>query len=46
MDKPKKKPGRKPVVIDIDKVEQLAAQGLGPSNFPCLRDFLGHLQQK
>jgi hypothetical protein len=30
MDKPKKKPGRKPVVIDIDRVEQLAAQGLGP----------------
>lgn len=31
MDKPKKKPGRKPIVIDIDKVEQLAAQGLGPT---------------
>jgi len=30
MDKPRKKPGRKPVVIDIDRVEQLAAQGLGP----------------
>ena len=30
MEKPRKKPGRKPVVIDIDRVEQLAAQGLGP----------------
>lgn len=30
MDKLRKKPGRKPVVIDIDRVEQLAAQGLGP----------------
>tara|TARA_R100000231_G_C5292229_1_gene154963 strand:+ start:384 stop:824 length:441 start_codon:yes stop_codon:yes gene_type:complete len=30
-DKPRKKPGRKPIVIDNDKVEQLAAQGLGPS---------------
>jgi hypothetical protein len=26
-----KKPGRKPIVIDHDKVEQLAAQGLGPT---------------
>ena len=32
MDKSKpKKPGRKPIKIDIDKVEQLAAQGLGPT---------------
>ena len=30
-DKPRKKQGRKPITIDHDKVEQLAAQGLGPS---------------
>ena len=26
-----KKPGRKPIVVDHDKVEQFAAQGLGPT---------------
>ena len=30
-EKKPKKPGRKPIVIDLDKVEQLAARGLGPT---------------
>ena len=30
-EKKPKKPGRKPIVIDLDNVEQLAARGLGPT---------------
>ena len=30
-EKKPKKSGRKPIVIDLDKVEQLAARGLGPT---------------
>ena len=30
-DKNPKKSGRKPIVLDLDKVEQLAARGLGPT---------------
>jgi len=30
-EKKPKKAGRKPIVIDLDKVEQLAARGLGPT---------------
>ena len=30
-EKKPKKPGRKPIVIDLDRVEQLASRGLGPT---------------